>query len=186
MSRSEVNVEDITQGMVIYAAPGALIVEDVLTTQSLSKQRKDKHPLLVLSVNALAQSITVTYIASFKGAAGLATVNMRGGAAAKKLFVPITPATKEYDHDPVGWESHPAPIPAGWVSIRNKTVFTAAKVRILSLSSILSLTPLSCSSSQPLTTRSISLLKRRAPSMPLSIPSYSCRIGQLKSMLAST
>ncbi|KAH9476868.1 hypothetical protein JR316_0010784 [Psilocybe cubensis] len=127
MSRSEVNVEDITPGMVIYAAPGPLIVEDVLTTQSLSKQRKDKHPLLVLSVNAPAQSITVTYIASFKGATDLASVNMRGGSSAKKLFVPILPAIKEYDHDPVSWESHPKPIPAGWVSIRNKTTFTGEK-----------------------------------------------------------
>lgn len=130
MSRSQVNVENITPGMVIYAAPGPLIVEDVLTTQTLSKQRKDKHPLLVLSVDAPAQSITVTYIASFKGASNLASVQMRGGIAAKKDFVPIIPATKEYEHDPISWESHPAPIPAGWVSVRNKTVLTAATVRI--------------------------------------------------------
>ena len=57
--------------MIIYSRPKNLIVPEVLTTQSLSQQRKDKHPLLVLTVNPDgAGSIIVTYISSFRCKAG--------------------------------------------------------------------------------------------------------------------
>ena len=128
MPRSTVQVQNITPGMIIYAAPGPLIVEDVLTTQTLGSQRRDKHPLIVLSVEAGAQRITVTYIATFVGSATLADVDLRGGDSARRLFVPITPATKEFDYDPISWERHPDPTPAGWVSARSKTVLTGASV----------------------------------------------------------
>lgn len=125
--RIELNVEDLTPGMVIYQAPGPLIVQEVLTTQTLNRQQKDRHPLIVLSVNAKAQQITVTYIATFAGAPNLVSVPI--GDPAKELLVPITPATKEYTHDPIAWENHPSPIPPGWASVRSKTVLTGAKVR---------------------------------------------------------
>lgn len=123
----QVNVENMTPGMVIYYPPGPLIVPDVLTTQTLNRQRKDKHPLIVLSVNPGAQQITVTYIATFSHAETLVAVPI--SEAAKQLFVPITPAPKEYEHNTIEWASHPLPIPAGWASIRSKTVLTGATVR---------------------------------------------------------
>jgi len=127
MSHSAVPVAKITPGMVIYAPPGPLIVADVLTSQTLSQQRKDKHPLLVLSVHSAAQEITVTYIASFVGSSNLAGVQIP--ESAKKLFVPVKPATKEFDHEPINWEKHPGPT-ACWVSVRNKTVLTGAEFKI--------------------------------------------------------
>lgn len=50
MVRSTIQTSDLKPGMVIYRAPEDLIVPEVLTTQKLTKQMKDKHPLLVLSV----------------------------------------------------------------------------------------------------------------------------------------
>lgn len=127
--RSEVKVENLKPGMVIYAAPGPLIVSDVLTTQTLKRQQKDKHPLIVLSVDSKAQQITVTYIATFTHRENLVSVPIL--EPAKKLLLPITPAPQEYDDlKPIEWESHPAPIPHGWASIRSKTVLTGATVRI--------------------------------------------------------
>jgi len=131
MPRSTVAVENITPGMVIYAVPGPLIVEDVLTTQTLTRQRRDKHPLIVLSVNTVAQQLTVTYIASFVGSTSIADVPLRGGDSARRLFVPINPAVKELHYDPIAWENHPQPIPAGWVSVRSKMVLTGAEVSML-------------------------------------------------------
>ncbi|KAF9565408.1 hypothetical protein CPC08DRAFT_704668 [Agrocybe pediades] len=129
MPRSTVAVENITPGMVVYAAPGNLIVEDVLTTQTLTRQRRDKHPLIVLSVNAGAQQIMVTYIATFLNSNSLAEVALRGGDAARRLFVPVTPATREFDYEPITWLAHPDPIPAGWASARSKMVLTGAEFR---------------------------------------------------------
>jgi len=126
MSRSTVPVANITPGMVIYAAPGPLIVAEVLTSQTLSRQRRDKHPLLVLSVDEDAEQVTVTYIASFASSPDLDSVPIP--ESAKKLFVPVNPATKEFDYEPISWEEHPEPTPC-WVSVRSKTVLTGAEFK---------------------------------------------------------
>jgi len=67
MIHSAVQMADITTGIVLYQAPGNLIVPEVLTTQSLGKQQKDKHPILILAVNPPG-TITITYLMSFNHA----------------------------------------------------------------------------------------------------------------------
>jgi len=121
-------IENIEAGTVIYAKPGDLIVEDVLTSQSLRDQKEDKHPLLVLSVDQDAQKITVTYIASFNNAGTLSKVGLKGEDPARRLFVPIKPAQKEYGYEPIEWANNPEKVPC-WVSVRNKTTRTGSQVR---------------------------------------------------------
>jgi len=125
-------VEEITPGTVIYAKPGNLIVDEALTTQSLGAQRRDKHPLLVLSVNHPEQKITVTYIASFDSAAKLKDVRLKGGDAARSFFVPVGPATKEYSQVPIQWAANPD-LSACWVSIRSKMELTGSTVCMVQL-----------------------------------------------------
>lgn len=125
-----IKVEDIRPGMLVYAPPGKLIVQDVLTTQSLKSQQKDKHPLVVLSVNPPKQEITVTYLASFSKAGRLADVKIV--ESAKKLLLPVSPAPKEYLLDAIDWEFHWNPEHVGcWVSVRSKKRLIGTEVRPL-------------------------------------------------------
>ena len=108
MTRSTIQIEHLKPGIIIYSRPKNLIVPEVLTTQSLTgrSQRKDKHSLLVLTVNPDgAGSIIVTYISNFKEATSLVTVPLSDEA--KQLLVPVKPATKEFMHEPVAFEQYP-------------------------------------------------------------------------------
>lgn len=122
------SINDIKPGMLVYAAPGNLIVQEVLTTQTLNSQRRDKHPLVVLSVNTDAQEITVTYVASFAKAGALKDVDI--AVSAKKLLLPVAPATKEFDLEVIDWEKHWDENRVGcWVSIRSKKKMAGEEVR---------------------------------------------------------
>ena len=107
------------------------MVQDVVTTGSLEALKKKPRPLLVLEVDKDSQQVTVTYITSFSDAYNITGVALQGGANAKKLFIPIKPATREFDHDPINWESNGGDNRAGWVSIRSKMVLTREVVRLL-------------------------------------------------------
>jgi len=126
MTRSTVPIAKIEPGMVLYGPPGLLITPDVLTSQTITKQRKDKHPLLVLSVDVAAQHVVVTYIASFRSSPDLAHLHI--SEAAKKAFVPVDPAKQEYEYAPVHWEHNPDPTVC-WISVRNKTTLTGKEFK---------------------------------------------------------
>lgn len=126
MPRSTVSINDVKPGMVLWAQPGALMEADALTSQTLGKARKDKHPLLVLSHNVTEEEVTVTYIASFSSSPDLKHLGL--DESVKKVFIPVDPATKEYDHAVIKWESNPNPT-ACWIWGKTKMKLTGKEVR---------------------------------------------------------
>lgn len=87
-----------SRGQVVFAIPPE--TNDVTVPITKTKSGKiGKHPIVILSADASAQTITGVMLQSFNGAADLTVIGL--DATLYKWFLPVSPADIESIHDPI-------------------------------------------------------------------------------------
>jgi hypothetical protein len=114
-----------SRGQVVWAIPPETNDDAVPVTKTKSG-KIGKHPIIILSADATAQTITGVMLQSFNGAADLTVTGL--DATLYKWFLPVSPATKESIHDPIPAQPGSSGNPQ-WVNL--KDVLTIAEDKIV-------------------------------------------------------
>lgn len=113
-----------SRSQIVFATPPE--TNDAAVPVTKTKSGKiGKHPIIILTVDATANTITGVMMQSFNSAADITVSGL--DASLYKWFLPVSPANKESIHDPI-----PAP-PGGsgkpqWVNLKDILTISEDKI----------------------------------------------------------
>jgi len=113
-----------SRGEVVFAIPPETN-DDAIPVTKTKSGKIGKHPIIILSVDATAQTITGVMVQSFDSAPDIASTGL--DATLYKWFLPVDPATKESIHEPIPTRPGSAG-KAEWVNL--KDILTIAEDKI--------------------------------------------------------
>jgi hypothetical protein len=113
------------RGQVVFAIPPETNDDAVPVTKTKSG-KIGKHPIIILSADDTAATITGVMLQSFNGVADLAATGL--DVTLYKWFLPVSPAAKESIHDPIPAQPGSSGN-AQWVNL--KDVMTIADDKIV-------------------------------------------------------
>jgi hypothetical protein len=113
-----------SRGQVVFAIPPETNDDGVPVTKTKGG-KIGKHPIIVISADATAQTITGVMVQSFNGAADLTDTGL--DATLYKWFLPVSPAEKESIHDPIPTRPGSAGKPE-WVNLKDVLTIEEDKI----------------------------------------------------------
>lgn len=113
-----------SRGDVVFAIPPATNDDDIPITKTKTGGI-GKHPVVILSADATAHTITGVIVQSFNGAADLTATGLDEDMY--KWFLPVIPATKESIHDPIPTRPGSAGKPE-WVNLKDIVTIAEGKI----------------------------------------------------------
>ena len=113
-----------SRGQVVFAVPPEINDDNIPITKTKTG-KIGKHPVIILSADATAQTITGVIVQSFNGAANLAATGLN--VDVYKWFLPVIPATKESIHDPIPTRPGSADKPE-WVNLKDVVTIAEGKI----------------------------------------------------------
>jgi len=114
-----------SRSQVVFAIPPETNDDAVPVTKTKSG-KIGKHPVIILSADDTAQTITGVMLQSFNGAADLAATGL--DETLYKWFLPVKPAGKESIHDPIPTQPGSAGKPQ-WVNLKDVMTITYDKIK---------------------------------------------------------
>ncbi|KAF8497314.1 hypothetical protein JB92DRAFT_2987614 [Gautieria morchelliformis] len=114
-----------SRGEVVFAIPPETNDKDIPVTKTKSG-KIGKHPVILLSVNATAKTVTGVMLQTFNGAADLHATHL--DATLYKWFLPVVPAKKESIHEPIPAQPGSSG-KAQWVNLKDKVVIADDKIK---------------------------------------------------------